>query len=617
MTLNILVIIIIVLSALLWGAPQRGRGLFSALIHLACVIAAGGVAFAAWEPLVDAFLLKSLPDYAHTVGLLGPFVVALFLFRIISDLTVPNNLDVGDAANFAGGAVFGAAAGFITAGMVVVGISHLRAGKELLGFTPLSYSGGSLVSNKKLWVPADRAVVSMYETLSLHGFGTDDALATRHPRAWEAAAMMRTTMPGGGDNKSAIARTTMLREDMAIKGRYTVGPLPADSAMLDSFILVEGKPSKSNYKATDGAAPSGEVSVEGFVLEFSSGAVEKSGQVVLGPGQVRLICETPDGAIAVHPAAVVAKPEAGGGMYRFRMDAPEIFIPSVGGGSNSIFAPEFYVPKNARPTDLIVKGVRYPLAGLDASKAVAYANTNQRDDAIRNGSLFQKFGLNVGAAAGARPAPGAGAGGGGAGGGGAASSGAPAASQVINTSGGRIQELVESTGIPDGVLLNAGEIGGLELNAQRHITDGEHQFDRNALANNRGIDRNLRVDNFARTRDTTVVQVLLSNQGAMSLLGRSVEAAEDILPPVLIDTNGQRYEAIGYVYAEGSIIKIRYTPGRPMRGLSELPSRVSRSKRDQTVRLLFRPTDGVSIATFALGGKPLASFDPPVKLGGN
>ncbi len=619
MILNILVIVIIVLSALLWGSSQRGRGLFSALIHLACVIAAGGVAFAAWEPLVYGVLLKAAPDYAWTLGLLAPFIVALLIFRVVIDTTVPKNLDLGDAANFAGGAAFGGLAGLITAGFVVLGISHLRAGKELLGYTPLTYSGGSLVSSRGLWVPADKWVVKMYEVLSTGGFGSDDALALRAPRAWEAAAMMRTTMQAGGDNKTAIARTTMQPQDAAIKGRYTVGPLPADAALLDSFVLgADGKPTKANYKDTNGDTPSGEISVEGFVLEFTSGAVEKSGQVVLGPGQLRLICGTSDGAVAIHPAAIVAKPEAGGGMYRFRMDAPEIFIPSVGGGSSSVFAPEFFVPKGARPTDLIVKGVRYPLSNLDASKAVVYANTNQRDDAIRNGSLFQKFGLNVGSATTPRPA------------GGAAGSPTPAtsgsspspgaasggAAQTVPTTGGRAQELTDSPGLPDGILLNAGEIGGLELNGQRQIVDGEHQFDKAIIANNRAIDRNLRVDSFAKTRDTTVVQLLLSNQGAMSILGRSVEAAEDILPPALIDTNGQRYEAIGYVYSEGNLIRIRFTPGRPLRGLNELPSRVSRSKRDQTVRLIFRPTAGVAIESFNLGAKTIATFNPPATLGG-
>lgn len=612
MILNLAVIAIIVLSGLLWASPQKGRGLFSALIHLACVLAAGGLAFALWEPVVYGFLLKSAPDYAWCLGLLVPFAVCLLILRVITDLTISKNMDLGEAANFAGGAIFGGLAGLVTAGLVVLGVSHLRVGKEFMGYSPLSYQGGSLVGDKKLWVPADRMVVGLYEGLSLHGFGSDDALAQRMPRAWEGAAMMRTTIQGGGEKQSSLGRTTIAPDDVKIKGRYTVGPATADMMMTDSFVLGDdGKPSRSKFVYADGAAPSGEVSVEGFVLEFASGAVEKSGQTVIGPGQLRLVCRLADGTgVGIHPAAIIAKPEAGGGMYRFRMDAPDIFIPSVGGGSSAIFAPEFLVPKGATPTDLIIKGTRYPLSGTSA--AVAYPTTNGRDDAIRNGSLFQKMGMNVGGGGG-KPASGASAS---ASGSGTASSGPAKASggQVVNTSGGRIDTLVEIPQFPDNLTLNAGEMGGLEVNAERKIVDGEHQFDKGVLANNRTIDRTLRVDQFAATKDTTVVQVLLANAGAMSVLGRSVEAAEDILPPVIIDTNGQQYEAIGYVYSEGNIVKVRYTPGRPLRGLSELPSRVSRSKRDQSVRLLFRPTKGVAIASFALGPKQMASFEPAVQL---
>jgi uncharacterized membrane protein required for colicin V production len=628
MTLNLLVVAIIVLSGLLWASPQKGRGLFSALIHLACVLVAGGLAFALWEPVVYGFLLNSAPDYAWCLGLLVPFVVVLLVLRIATDMTIGKNMDLGDGINFAGGAVFGGLAGLVTAGMLMIGVAHLRVGKEFLGYSPLSFSGGSLVGDKKMWVPADRLVTALYEGLSIGGFGTDTGLAERQPRVWEAAAMMRTTLQGGGEKQSALGRTTVAKNDVTLKGRYTVGPGAADLMLTDSFVLGDdGKPSKSKFVYADGDVPSGEVSVEGFVLEFASGAVEKSGQSVIGPGQVRLICRTSDGkGIGIHPAAIVARPEAGAGMYRFRMDAPDIFIPSVGGGSNAVFAPEFIVPKGAVPTDLIVKGTRYELSGLDASKAVAYANTNGRDEAIRNGSLFQKFGISVpGGGSGTKPAAGGAKPGAGTPSGGTPSAGTPTpapsggnstkAGQVINTSGGRIQEMQEQAQLPDNMILNAGEIGGLEVNGDRKIVDGEHQFDKAIVANNRGIDRNLRVDQFAATKDTTVVQVLLANAGAMSVLGRSVEAAEDILPPVIIDTNGQQYEAIGYVYAEGNIIRVRYTPGRPLRGLSELPSRVSRSKRDQSVRLLFRPTKGVSIASFNLGPKQMATFEPALALG--
>ncbi len=621
MVINILVIVIIVLSALLWASRQRGRGLFSAFINLLCVVAAGAIALAVWEPIVYAWLLNMMEDYAWCVGLIAPFILAQVIIRVCFDLAVPKNVDANDAANFVGGAAFGAAAGMITAGIAVLGLSHLRTGKELMGYSPLTYNAGSLVAGSGLWIPADRWTVKLYEHLSLGLFATDTPLAERHPRIDESAAMMRVALRGSGENANAVARCVIKPSDVEIKGRYSVEAAPADKQLMDSFVLDSaGKPTSGKFVYADGAAPTGECTVEGFVLNFQSGASEKSGQIVMAPGQLRLICAGPDGAaIGVHPAAIVAKPEAGAGMYRFRMDAPDIYIPSVGGGSSAVFAPEFIVPKGYTPTDLIIKNTRFDLTAADNSKSPRFASTQKRDDAIRDGSLFTKLGLNVGASTppkgGAKPdtsapAPGTST---------SKPGSAPAASSgatVVKASGsGRVEELEITSQIPDGVILDAGSLGGLEVNKDRKITDGKHQFDKKAVSENRGLDRNLRVDNFAATPDTSVVQLLLSSNGAMSLLGRSVEAAEDILPPALLDENGQRYEALGYVYAEGNVLSIRFTPGAPLRGLSELPSRISRSKRDQTARLIFRPTKGVKIVSFNLGPKQIATFEPPVKVG--
>lgn len=612
MIINLLVIVTILLSALLWGSRQRGRGLFSALVHLVCVVAAGGVAFAAWEPLVYGFLLKTAENYAWCLGLLVPFLVTLVIFRVIADMTVTKNLDFNDATNFAGGAVFGGLAGLVTAGILVLSLSNVRTGRELLGYTPVTFEGGSMVSTRSLWVPADKIVVGMYEKLSIGSFGTSTPLAERSPKVWEQAAMMRTSLQGGvGDGKNIIGRVGVLPEDVTIAGRYRVGPMPADKLLTDSFVVgADGKGIRQQFVYADGSAPSGEPRIEAFVLNFTSGAGEKSGQVVLGPGQLRLVCKTESGAVGIHPAAIVAKPEAGAGMYRFRMDAPDIFIPSVGGGSNAVFAAEFIVPQGYTPTDLIIKNTRFELDQLDATKVQEFASTEKRDDAVRTGAVFARFGMGGTPAAGGTATSGTSSSSGGTSTSATSSSGV----QVLrpNASGDRFLEASVSDILPDNYMIDSGEIGGLELNGEKSIVNGEHQFERERLTNNRGLDKNLRVDRFASTRDTAIVQVLLADKGTMSVLGRAVESAEDILPPVLIDQSGQRYEAVGYVYAEGSIVRIRYTPGKPIRGLSELPSRISRSKRDQTVRLLFRPTSNVSITAFALGSKTLAEFQPPL-----
>ena len=51
---NIILLGLIGLIAYWWA----NQGLFSAILHLLCVIVAGAVAFGVWEPLVYGLLLK-------------------------------------------------------------------------------------------------------------------------------------------------------------------------------------------------------------------------------------------------------------------------------------------------------------------------------------------------------------------------------------------------------------------------------------------------------------------------------------------------------------------------------------------------------------------------------
>ena len=54
---NIAVILMVGLIAYWWG----NQGLLSAILHLVCVVIAGAVAFAVWEPITVSFLLRGKP----------------------------------------------------------------------------------------------------------------------------------------------------------------------------------------------------------------------------------------------------------------------------------------------------------------------------------------------------------------------------------------------------------------------------------------------------------------------------------------------------------------------------------------------------------------------------
>ena len=582
MILNVLVFIGIIVCAAVWGSKAKGFGLFSAFLALVCTVAAGGVAFAAWEPVALVLLNMSkdgasffdtlLQDSAWTLGLLIPFLVSLLIFRLLLDSLVKKNMDFSENANTIGGLVVGAAIGFITMGIVVTGIGYLRLSPSILGYEPVEEKQGSPIYARGLWAPVDRLTVGLYEKLSMGAFASSTPLAHRMPRAFEQAGMQRLTFRGQG-------RVSIAPDQFKVAGRYRIEG-DAETLLKDSFIN-----RRQSALYPDENAPVGPSTLEGYVVSFDSGAKEKGGVFIITPGQIRLICERNGMYFGIHPVAVVAQSEAGKNtLYRFRFDAAEAFISSIGGGSSSVFAFEFILPKDATPIDLLIKNTRTPV-GTDSGLAdKSFRTTIDRDAAVRDGSILSSLGGTIG-------------------GGGPLDT---AGSVRASVTDGRVNDIATGNIFPNGSTLNRTNRGPLTLDADGNLVDGEHQFTKTQL-NERGLDRNLRLDSFATTKDTTVVQVTLSKDGTRTLFGRAMESVESDQPPLLIDSNGARYEPIGYFYTEGEIARIRYTPGKPIRALSEAPT-LSRTKRDQTLILVYRPTKGVKIVSMAVGQKELVSF---------
>ena len=98
-----LIVVAFILLIAYWWANQ---GLFSAILHCVCVILAGALAFAFWEPVVLGYTLKgSLFDnysWGMVLGLL--FFIFLVIFRIASDIFIPFDIPLPSLANTIGGA---------------------------------------------------------------------------------------------------------------------------------------------------------------------------------------------------------------------------------------------------------------------------------------------------------------------------------------------------------------------------------------------------------------------------------------------------------------------------------------------------------------------------------
>src|SRR5690606_9366731 len=122
---NILLIALVLLIGYWWA----NQGLFSALLHLLCVIAAGAIALALWEPVTVRWVLRGggFDPYAWGVVLVGLFIVTLLILRITTDRLIRANVDLPHWANLTFGFPVGVAAGVLTIGIYMLGAGFIQS----------------------------------------------------------------------------------------------------------------------------------------------------------------------------------------------------------------------------------------------------------------------------------------------------------------------------------------------------------------------------------------------------------------------------------------------------------------------------------------------------------
>jgi hypothetical protein len=597
MIISLVSIVLVLLIALAWVR----YGFFSALIHLVSTLIAGAIAFAAWEPL-SLWLLtvvdkptEWLPGSAWAIGLVLPFVVALFLVRGTLDRIIRANVKVLPVVDYIGGGVLGLASGVISTGILVVGLSYLRV-DYVDSQSFVSEGTGSVRREGGLWVPFDKITVAFYGHLSERALSTSEPLAR-----WRFAAHEQ----GNANRMSPFdgkGRNTFRPGDFEVRARFTVG---AGGGNFSDLTRDMWNPNPQHVTDPDGQPFPPGTHIEGFVVMLKPGAREKDGQAAMGNAQVQLIVENDRGERKMFfPFAVSAPADpATPGVARFRYDAANVFIATVGGSSESMFAFEFPCPPGFRPIALYVKGVRVRVDQGPLSQAqFKFASAAERDSglmAMGMGTLAAPVG-----AAGMTP-PG--------------TTVRPDGVIVIGDgrprSTGFPEGMIASLRLPWGMTLQAGLVQGLDIDesgGSNIIQGGECRLNKSKLPAYL-TEKNLRIEQFLADRTTVLVQLEVGPGSRTSLLGGAVTAAENVLPPMLVDTQGEQYQPIGYVYQDESDVWIRFSPGEPIRAMSQLPS-LSRSRPAQKMVLLFRVSLGREVKSFMKGGKVICEFDPPVKL---
>lgn len=594
MIFNVLVVGIVLGLAYAWMV----RGFFSAFLHLLCVLVAGALAFAVWEPLAyvligmapERGMFAFLDSAAWGIALLLPFAVFLLLVRLAADKAVPSNLKNATAADYAGGAVCGLGIGVLTAGIVVIGAQGLRLPTNL-GYRPVWYTqdrgagAGSLVYADRLWIPADRITAAVYQHVSQGSMSSAEPLAKWRPDLGADAFAARIT-PGNGSGRNAIDP-----DDFKIVRTYTVGTSDRPAAT-NELLAIAGSSAPQKYVSID-AEPVARGHLFGVVVQFQPAAREKGGkgggQVIVSNGQAQLIArnKTSGESTTIFPVAVISEnSQADGRLGRWRFDADDVYISSVGAQSQPTMAFEFVVPDGYEPMGMYLRQAR----ATDLPQPVAFQNAAERDLRVASGGIFRGDTPSQRVARNDENA-------------------ATIDGASIGRNGDREAGVAVTATLGQHVSSQTAR-SRLTLNADNRIADGQAKFITEEVGQS-SASRNMRVDSFALGANQTMVQIDVSPDKPAGFTSEAARLAPTDKPLVLVDANGNEFQAVGFIYRDREIFEVRYTLGSTLSGISDTPP-VSTARDDQRLILLFVVTTGTEITQFAAGDVVLANFNPPL-----
>ncbi len=587
--MNILVIVIV----LAMGYMGVIKKFFSSLLHMACVVVAGAIAFAFWEP-ISYLILEKAPvrgffefvEYsAWAIGLVLPFAVSLAVLRVASDKLAPHNAIAANVPDAVGGGICGALSGVVAAGILVIAVGTMRFKPSDFGYEPVKYQGFSIQRTGGLIFPVDRIVGGFYASASEAAFATSTPLARWRPEPWHAAEVMRFTDKG-------VGRNTAKPGDFSLAARYRVKAADGENLLQDRWA---NRP--HDAQMLNGDKYPADSRIEAVILELKSTMRERgSSFIAMTEGQIWMVAEDAQTGerLNLHPVAVVANPQgAETSLARFPYESPNFAIASAGAAALP-WAFEFVVPNRFQPIAFYVRNIRRELA--PGQPVTEYDSVADRDDAITNGALI----------AGAERIP----------------DNFGKEDERAGNDNNRDDSEYEQAGIrasnliPERTTIQKGSHKRLKIDDDNHILEGDEKWVPTELSV-RIVDRDLRIDKFGVSGDVVMVQVDLGGDKKGSMYGQAMAAAQRVLPPQLVDVNGIRYEAVGWFYEDRDKVHIRYTPGEPVRALSVLADNgivMSAGRNDQKLTLLFICTYGTQIKSYNVGETEIFSLSEPLPL---
>lgn len=194
---NVILILLVLLIAYWWA----NQGLFSAILHLLCVIAAGAIALGLWETVTVGLLLRgsAFDNYAWGVSLILMFAILLFGIRLAMDKLVGSNVNVPHWANLTFGFPVGAVAGALTIGIFMIGAGHIQSERQIMGFNGYARSAqtGRVEVINHPWVPFHQWTSDFYSLLSVTSLSTSSPMRHYNPDLHYQASLLRDSALDG------------------------------------------------------------------------------------------------------------------------------------------------------------------------------------------------------------------------------------------------------------------------------------------------------------------------------------------------------------------------------------------------------------------------------------
>ena len=547
--LNILLIGLVLLIAYWWA----NQGLFSSILHCLCVVLAGAIALAFWEPLVVGLLLKGGPmdNYSWGLGLAGLFVVSLFVLRLISDRVAPANVKFPVAVNNLLGGIVGLWAGIVTMGITTIACGMIQAPVEVMGFVGWARTGnnnGAPAEVQQMWVPVAQITEGFYSMLSRGALSPVRAtpLADHYPQLANTALSLHRDSFFDGDGRVSIAPDAI-----------TIGTLTKD----DSF------------RAKDG-------SVGAYALEFTvgTGAFDGGEQFILSAAQARLVSDGKKPEV-VFPVQF-SQPNAGGERRSYKFDDMSNYASSVPGEQDATIVlvfPAFSNPAQ-NPRFVQIKGTRFKLPPVALGDIAAMMDTTDGPSGTApdltgpDGGFAEDLSRLIQVRNTIAPAQ-------------------------LNTN---ILPPMEHTTTNDGA---------------HFISKGKASYKKGQTMSVSRSQR-IRGFHHTTGTEIVLVDAS-RRPGGLDIYGDGLPAIKALgrdIPLELVDSRGKGYRPVGWVLERAGDVELCFEPGKPVGRLSDLPSQPSSG--EHKLRLVFTIPTGTTIAAIRVGKTVIGNCQVTVNEGG-